>query len=142
MTRKRTQASARLREGLKQGPTEVALRIVLERPPTGVDFCLQKGRGSAYETIRKQRSRGDDLEFEFTITVKTANDGAPDFAGPFIQGASGERFVYIDIGTYAGQMNTLWNRRLKVPLSAIDWAMIRKASAGSRNTLETRVSGT
>jgi hypothetical protein len=30
---------------------QVTLRIVLERPPAGVDFAVQKGRGAAYETI-------------------------------------------------------------------------------------------
>jgi hypothetical protein len=49
---------------------ELTLRIVLEKPPVGVDFGLQKGRGSDYETIQKQRSRGNDLSFEFTVGVK------------------------------------------------------------------------
>jgi uncharacterized protein DUF5990 len=35
------------------------------------------------------------------------------------------RFFYINIGTYAGQLNTEWSRRLKVPLSVIDWDVIR-----------------
>ena len=30
-----------------------------------------------------------------------------------MQGPSGEQFVYINIGTYAGQTNTSWSRRLK-----------------------------
>ena len=34
----------------KDRPAEIALRIVLQQPPAGVDFALQKGRGSAYET--------------------------------------------------------------------------------------------
>lgn len=34
---------------------ELTLRIVLEKPLAGVDFGLQKGRGSEYETIQKQR---------------------------------------------------------------------------------------
>src|SRR5258708_7459086 len=46
---------------------ELTLRIVLERPPKGVDFGLQKGRGSAYETVQKQRSKGSDLVFAFIV---------------------------------------------------------------------------
>jgi hypothetical protein len=49
---------------------ELTPRIVLERPPGGVDFGLQKGRGSAYETVQTQRSEGSDLSFEFSVHVK------------------------------------------------------------------------
>ena len=56
--------------------------------------------------------------------VKKGKDALPDFAGPFVQGPSGERFVYLDIGTCAGQTNTPWSRRLKIPLSGITWDLI------------------
>jgi len=103
---------------------EVTLRIVLQQPPPGVDFGLQKGRGRIYETVQKERSKGEDLAFNFAVTVKTGKDGSPDFVGPFVQGPSGERFVYIDIGTCAGQTNTHWSRRLKIPLSGITREMV------------------
>ena len=35
---------------------ELTLKIVLENPPSGVDFGLQKGSGNKYETIQIQRS--------------------------------------------------------------------------------------
>ena len=104
---------------------ELTLRIVLKKPTAGVDFGLQKGRGGKYEVVQKQRSTGKDLKFEFAAAVKTDKDGAPDFSGPFVQGSRGDRYVYIDIGTYAGQSNTCWSRRLKVPLSRITWDLIR-----------------
>ena len=85
--------------------SELTLRIVLEKPPAGVDFGLQKGRGSAYETIQTQRSTAKDLYFEFTVALKARN-AVPDFSGSFVQGTQGERFVYVDIGTYAGQKDT------------------------------------
>ena len=34
----------------------VKLRIILVSPPPGIDFALQKGSGSDYEPIQKQRS--------------------------------------------------------------------------------------
>jgi len=117
---------------------ELTLRIVLEKPPTGVDFGLQKGRGSVYETIQKQTSQGKDLEFEFAVGVKAgSNASQPDLAGPFVQGKPDGRFVYIDIGTYAGQSDTPWGRRLKVPLSGITRQMVQSHAA-----LEARVPGT
>lgn len=120
---------------------ELTLRIVLEKPPAGVTFGLQKGRGSDCETIQKQRSQTKDLCFELTLGVKAGRkDAMPDFAGPFVQGPAGERFVYLDIGTYAGQKDTCWSRRLKIPLNGITWDMIDRVNK-SRSVLEARVPG-
>ena len=101
---------------------ELKLRIILERPPADVDFGLQKGRGNEYEVIQKQRSTAKDLTFEFDVRVKDSrNEAQPTFLGPFVQGPPAERFVYIDIGTCAGQADSCWSRRLKIPLRGITW---------------------
>ena len=122
---------------------EITLRIVLEAPPPGVDFGIQKGRGSLFEVIQKQRSKGPDLSFEFSVGVRNADgSGTPDFSGPIVQGPRGGRFVYVDIGTLAGQLDTPWSRRLKVPLTGITADQIRRASSASGGVLETRVPGT
>lgn len=122
---------------------DITLRIVLESPPAGVDFGIQKGRGSMYETIQTQRSTGGDLVFEFGVVLKMATaGGSPDFGGPIVQGPRGERFVYVDIGTLAGQRDTPWSRRLKVPLTDFPAAPMRQASAGATVVFETRVPGT
>ncbi len=107
-------------------PAEAKLRIILEKPPAGVDFGLQKGRGHGYETVQTQRSTGADLTFEFSVPWK----GGP--GGPLVQGKPGERFVYLDIGTAAGQMESCWTRRLKIPLSSIE----------NPGSYQTRVNGT
>ena len=122
---------------------ELTLRIVLEKPPRDVDFGLQMGRGSSYETIQKQRFKGNDLSFEFTVRVKGGRkDPAPNFLGPLVQGPPAERFIYIDIGTYAGQTGTCWSRRLKVPLRTITWDMIDRVLADEESLFETRLPGT
>jgi hypothetical protein len=122
---------------------EITLRIVLEAPPPGVDFGIQKGRGSVYETIQIQRSTGGDLLFEFNVVVKAAGaGGSADFGGPLVQGPRGGRFVYVDIGTYAGQRNTPWSRRLKIPLAGISSRLVEQASSGAHVVLEARVPGT
>ena len=82
---------------MKNEPTAATLRIVLEQPTAGVDFGLQEGHGSDYEVVGKQRSKGRDLEFEFTVTAHTSkkpgrNAYLPNFTGPFVQGPAGERF--------------------------------------------------
>jgi hypothetical protein len=114
------------------------LRIILEQPPAGVDFALQKGSGSSYETVQRQRSNGGDLVFEFEPSLR---EGVPNsmaaLGGPFVQGPPRQRFVYIDIGKYAGEADSPWARRLKIPLSGIPPKFL---AAGG--VLETRVPGT
>ena len=120
---------------------ELTLRIILEAPPPGVDFGLQQGNGNDYQTVQKQRSKSGDLTFTFTVRAKQNADGAPNFLGPFTQGPAQGRFVYLDIGAYAGQTDTQWSRRLKIPLSGISWKTVKEAADSSR-VLETRVPGT
>ena len=99
-------------------------------------FGVQKGRGSAYETIQKQTSqKATDLVFEFAVQVKDGR--AADFAGPFVQGPPDGRFVYIDIGTATGQIAAGYSRRLKVPLGGITKEMIDSGAV-----LEMRTPGT
>jgi hypothetical protein len=119
---------------------EVRCRIVLETPPAGVDYGLQKGHGSAFETVQTQRSNGRDLKFEFTAEVRAGT--AADLRGAFVQGPPGGRFVYIDIGTIAGQTHTPWSRRLKVPLTGMTPDMLRRAAGPNGAVLEARVPGT
>jgi Family of unknown function (DUF5990) len=116
---------------------ELKLRIVLEKPPGGIDFGLQEGKGSSYVIVQRQRSRaGSDLLFEFTVRVGESESKEPNLLGPYVQGPRDGRFVYINIGTYAGQVDSPWSRRLKVPLQGITWRLL---NAG---VLETRVPGT
>ena len=118
---------------------ELNFRIILESPPAGVDFGLQKGSGNDFEVVQKQRSTSGDLRFEFSARVKEGKDGAPVLLGPFVQGPPQQRFVYVGIGTFAGQTDTPFSRRLKIPFRDITWDVVKKASRG---VLETRVPGT
>src|SRR5258705_5828098 len=124
--------------------TEVTLQITLIKPTKDVDFGLQKGSGNNYETVQKQRSDSQDLFFKFLVKVKgeKQKDLSPKFSGHFVQGPAGNKFIYIDIGTYAGQANTNWARRLKIPLTGITWKDIDKLNADPNFILETSVPGT
>lgn len=70
--------------------------------------------------------------------MRVRNEYHPNFLGPFTQGPRGARFVYVNSGTLAGQANTKWTRRAKVPLSGITWAMIKRAKGA---ILEARIDG-
>jgi hypothetical protein len=123
---------------------EVALQIVLVKPTPGVDFGLQKGSGNNYETVQKQRSDSKDLSFNFTVNIKgdKTKDDWPKFSGNFVQGPTNGKFIYIDIGSYAGQTHTHWARRLKVPLTGITWKDIEQLIADQNFKLRTTVPGT
>ncbi len=108
---------------------EIVLRIILQRPTPGVTYGLQKGAGSNYDTIQKQTSNSSDLIFQFNVEAKHADNGNIVLLGPFTQGTPQARFVYIDIGTYAGQKDSQWSRRLKVPLTGIDGKLLDTLSS-------------
>jgi len=122
--------------------TEVTLEIILVKPPPDVVFGMQKGSGNNYQTLQKQTATGNDLSFKFEATVKgdRTKDKYPNLSGGFVQGPSGNKFIYIDIGTCAGQLNTIWSRRLKVPLTGITWEDIDSLS--DKSILQTTVPGT
>ena len=120
---------------------QVTLRVIVEGPPGDVDFGIQEGHGNDYKTVQKQRYTKQDLRFEFPIRVREAKNGQPNFLGSFAQGPAHSRFIYLDIGTYAGQTNTPWSRRLKIPLAGITWPMVEQASDASL-VIEVRVPGT
>lgn len=123
--------------------SEVQIRLVLVDPPPGIDYGIQRGAGADYESVWVQQRKRDDVAFEFAVTVAdNRKDGLPNFLGPFTQGPPAGRFIYIDVGTYAGQKNTPWSRRMKIPLAGITWPLIRKAMNKPGATLLARIPGT
>ena len=103
------------------------MRLVLIDPPANVDYGIQCGRGSKYEAMFVQQRKNGDVAFDFSITVSHDKSGAPNFGGDFVQGTPARRFIYIDVGTYAGQKSTPWARRMIVLLNGISSDQIKKA---------------
>ncbi len=121
----------------------VPLRIVLVAPPLGVEFGIQEGKGNDYRTISVQRSKTGNLILEGSINVKgNRADGPPNFAGPISQGPPTGRFLYIDIGKSAGQFDSCWQRRIKIPLQRIKWEMIDSVPDMSKRLLQATIPGT
>jgi len=122
---------------------ELPVRVVLVDPPAGIDYGIQHGSGSKYDTLFVQQKKRGDVSFDFSITVaESKKDGAPNFLGPIVQGPPGGRFVYVDVGTYAGQKDTPWARRMKIPLADITWALIKKVRSKPGHRLIARIQGT
>ncbi|MEO8580143.1 MAG: DUF5990 family protein, partial [Gemmatimonadales bacterium] len=58
------------------------------------------------------------------------------------QGPPSARFVYVTSGRRAGQDNTPWDRRAKIPLAGISASMIQAALGASGVRIETEMPGT
>jgi hypothetical protein len=116
---------------------ELRFRIYVTDPPAGVWVKMQRGRG---ELVPAAGESGKVLRFDFTARVDTGRGGKPNFLGPFTQGPPDARFVYINSGTAAGQHDSAWSRRAKIPLMSISWQLIEQACRGA--VLETDIPGT
>lgn len=90
----------------------VPVRITLIKPPPGVAFCLEDRK---HLHTAHQLSTGDDLTFELFIDLD--EDGG--IHGPFSMGPPAKRFIYICSGARAGQLDTPWTRRAKIPLTGL-----------------------
>jgi Family of unknown function (DUF5990) len=95
------------------------------------------------QLFKKQRATTNDLIFEFSVLIKddAEKKQLPKFLGDFVQGSS-DKFVYVGIGTYAGQFDSAWSRRLKVPLTGITWEQVEQFYNTPNAVLETYVPGT
>jgi hypothetical protein len=124
-------------------PIEIGLelQIILESPLPGEDYALQEGSGRNYKTLQTQNSTGADLRFRAQVRALVSGKQAPQFRGGIIQGPPMERFVYLDIGTSAGQLDSEWTRRLKIPLRGIDPDWLRLIQEDPSRFLEARVPG-
>lgn len=118
---------------------DLPLRIILASPPPGVRFCLQRGRD---ELVSPVDSTGDDIAFDLSVRVNDADDATPRLLGPFTQGPTDARFVYVCSGTSAGQAGSCWSRRAKVGLKTITRALIRRARSRPNSRLHARIPGT
>ncbi|MBA2500353.1 MAG: hypothetical protein H0V30_11560 [Chitinophagaceae bacterium] len=120
---------------------EIILRIILEDSTPGVDYGLQEGKGVDFKTVETKRGHGGSLQFECRVRVKSSAGNPPVFLGPFAQGPRGDRFIYIDIGTFAGQKDSCWSRRLKIPLTGITPEIIKQSVSDSNMLCEAFVPG-
>lgn len=120
--------------------TEFRVRITVHRPPGGVRWAVQRGRDELLEPSVRTPTR---LVFDFDIRVGDAATGAaPRLLGPYTQGPPSGRFVYVNSGAIAGQLDTPWQRRAKIPLAGITTAMIREVARTPAARIETEFEGT
>ncbi|MFN3778640.1 MAG: DUF5990 family protein [Brevundimonas aurantiaca] len=113
-------------------PSAITLRLTTADPVPGVAYSLQ----DKANTPVKPRIAGDG-PISFDVPVTLSDDGR--LTGPFVrrEGPS-RRFIYIAIGTSAGQHGE-WSRRAKIDVHDIPAALLAQARAGQ--TLEVILPG-
>jgi len=118
----------------------LALRITVMRPPRGVTFRLQRGRDGL---LAPAAEGAGEITFDFDVRVGgTQAGGSPNFLGEYTQGPKTVRFVYVNSGRHAGQADTFWDRRAKVPLMSITSAQIKSVLGKRGHLLEACIEGT
>lgn len=119
---------------------QLKFRIVVEDPLAGVVYAVQRGRS---DLLAPACSTKSELVFEFSLTLADIDADPPRLTGEFAQGPSKQRFVYVNSGSMAGQKDTCWTRRAKVPLYRIKRSVLAKAvkREGEGVVLETRIHG-
>jgi hypothetical protein len=119
---------------------ELPLRIVMEDPVPGVAVALQRGAAAKAELVPPANRSAEALAFDLDVIVEgRLPDGRPRLLGPYVQGPPDARFVYLCVGQLAGQADSAWTRRVKVPLGGLDWDGIEALAPGAR--LVARIAG-
>ena len=103
--------------------TPITLRLTIADPAPGVRYSLQKD-DAPFEPVT-----ATDAPLSFDVPVQLAADNR--FLGPFVRREGPQRrFVYIRIGTAAGDHAAAWSRRAKIDIHDIPAALLDQARAG------------
>lgn len=118
---------------------ELALRVVVLRPPPGVAMRMQHGPHGLLEPSSASAER---LVFDLSVRVAGARaDGGPNLLGPFAHGPRDDRFLYVNSGTAAGQAGSRWTRRAKLKLGGITRELAEAALGAPDAVLQTEFEG-
>lgn len=116
------------------------IRIILENPLPDIDCCIQSGNRSTYKIIQKQRSVGEPLQFDFKIKARKIGY-LIDYAGVLVQGHKYNRFIYINMGTFAGEVDSIWSRRIIIPLVNLEEKLVNAAINNDKTIFVSHVNG-
>jgi hypothetical protein len=112
---------------------DLPIRIVVEGPVPGLAVALQRGRAAKAELVLPASRSAEAVVFDLEVTVDgSLADGRPRLLGACVQGPPAARFVYLAVGRYAGQADSEWGGRVKVPLDGIGWDAIEALPSGGR----------
>lgn len=116
------------------------LRLTVVRPPPGVALALQVGHGTDPDLLAASGRDADGVSFDFALRLVPGDP--PVLRGEAAQGPPASRFVYVTWGRRAGQPDSPWDRRAKVPLAGITGALADAALASRGRRIVGRIAGT
>ncbi len=94
----------------------VTLRLIIDDPVPGVRYSLQK------DDLPFEPCTAGDGPVSFDVPVTLQPDGR--MTGPFVRREGPQRrFIYIRIGTSAGDHGSCWSRRAKIDVHDIPPAL-------------------
>ena len=103
--------------------TPITLRLTIADPVPGVRYSLQKD-DAPFEPVT-----ATDAPLSFDVPVRLSADNR--FLGPFVRREGPlRRFVYVRIGTSAGDHASCWSRRAKIDIHDIPPALLDQARGG------------
>jgi uncharacterized protein DUF5990 len=124
----------------KTSAETLSLRITVVDPPPNILWALQFGRDEVVKPTLNTKNR---ICFDFTVdVVEDSSSAGFRLRGPAVQGRPGERFVYLRIGAYAGQVGASAGWRAKIGLEGISHELILAAKAKRSGALEVEFLGT
>ncbi|TLM88728.1 DUF5990 family protein [Hymenobacter jeollabukensis] len=108
--------------------------------PAGVTVALQQGTTQLLPPV-VTTSEGV-LLFETELGVSQVKDQQGfRLSGPCVHGRGDDRFLYLNSGTLAGQADSCWTRRAKVPLPVLTAALVEQALAAPSAAFQARMWG-
>jgi hypothetical protein len=124
----------------KASAETLSLRITVIDPPPNILWALQLGRDELVKPTSNTKSR---ISFDFTVeVVEDSSTAGFRLRGPAVQGRPGERFVYLRIGAYAGQVGASAGWRAKIGLEGISHKLVEAVKAKPSSVLEVQFAGT
>ncbi|AYV46188.1 hypothetical protein CFHF_15970 [Caulobacter flavus] len=103
----------------------ITLRLRIQDPVPGVAYSLQDKKNHPVGPLV-----AGDGPLAFDVSVRVAP--GPRFLGEFVRSEGpSRRFVYIAIGTSAGQHGSTWTRRAKIDIHTIPADLLARALEGA-----------
>jgi hypothetical protein len=123
---------------------KLALRVICVDVPEWaggfqeIDFGLQDKNLALLagdEIAPQQRA------YSVSVEVEQAEEGLPNFKGPFVHGTPKDRFLYLTLKGRGGDDDWQIIKRIKISLKPITWAQVAQVLADEHKQLEVSVSG-